>query len=300
MASSSLRDSLDHFFRYLVIERRLAANTVDAYGRDLGFFLDHLATEGISEPGKILPQHIRSFLHKAHEKKLSANSIGRRLSALRIFFVFLHAEGLIEQNPALEIDSPKSGSKLPKCLSVEEVSRLLSPPVKIDSYALRNIAMLHLLYGSGLRVSELISLPVSTCNLVACHLRVMGKGNKERMIPFSPLAGEHVQTYLRKARPKLLKKNPSRILFLSNRGKQMSRIRFYQIIGEMAMAAGIRQDISPHVLRHSFASHLLAGGADLRSVQMMLGHADLSTTQIYTHVDVDRLKAVHQRFHPRA
>jgi integrase/recombinase XerD len=164
---------------------------------------------------------------------------------------------------------------------------------------LRNYAMLHLLYASGLRVSELVSLPVNGCNLASGHVRILGKGNKERVVPFSAVAGSTIRDYLDRGRPLLLKGKPSPILFCSNRGTAMTRNRFWQIIRETAQRAGISREISPHMLRHSFATHLLAGGADLRSVQMMLGHTDIATTQIYTHVDGDRLKSVHQRFHPR-
>ena len=159
--------------------------------------------------------------------------------------------------------------------------------------------MLYLLYASGLRVSELVNLPVNGCNLKSCHLRILGKGNKERIIPFSETAGALIKDYIERGRPLILKHKPSPLLFISNRGTSMTRNRFWQIIREVALAAGINKEISPHILRHSFATHLLAGGADLRSVQMMLGHTDISTTQIYTHVDSARLKSTHQRFHPR-
>lgn len=293
------RDCVDRFLHYLVAERRLSGHSVDAYGGDLGFFLDHLARLGLTAVEAITPDHLRDFFRHQHQQGLAARSIGRRLSALRIFFVFLQGAGVLDHNPAMEIDRPRSGLTLPKCLSVAEVGRLLTPPAVLDRFALRNLAMLHLLYGSGLRVSELVNLPVTACNLSACHVRILGKGNKERMVPFSTRAGEQVRAYLSQARPQLLKKRSSPYLFISNRGTRMTRIRFYQIVQDMALAAGIGGEISPHVLRHSFASHLLAGGADLRAVQMMLGHADVSTTQIYTHVAVERLKAIHQRFHPR-
>ena len=198
-----------------------------------------------------------------------------------------------------EIDAPKIGRSLPKALSIAEVDTLLRLPERTSPMGLRNYAMLHLLYASGLRVSELVNLPVIGCNLSSGHLRILGKGNKERVIPFSALAGEVVQAYIDSARPMILKRKPSPLLFCSNRGGAMTRTRFWQIIQEIALAAGISKEISPHMLRHSFATHLLAGGADLRSVQMMLGHTDISTTQIYTHIETDRLKSIHQRFHPR-
>jgi integrase/recombinase XerD len=218
---------------------------------------------------------------------------------LRAFFRFLQDRGLIAINPLAEIDAPKIGRSLPKSLSIAEVDDLLRLPECTPPLVLRNHAMLHLLYASGLRVSELVNLPVNGCNLSNGHLRILGKGNKERVIPFSALAGEMVQAYIASGRPALLKGKPSPFLFCTNRGTAMTRNRFWQIIRETARAAGISKEISPHMLRHSFATHLLAGGADLRSVQMMLGHTDISTTQIYTHVDTDRLKSIHKRFHPR-
>lgn len=172
-------------------------------------------------------------------------------------------------------------------------------PAKKPPLILRNYAMLHLLYATGIRVSELVNLPVNGCSISSGHVRILGKGNKERMVPFHATAGEIIQDYLDGGRSVLLKNRPSPVLFVSNRGKAMSRNRFWQIIREMATAAGISKKVSPHTMRHSFATHLLAGGADLRSVQMMLGHADIATTQIYTHIDTSRLKSMHQRFHPR-
>ena len=176
---------------------------------------------------------------------------------------------------------------------------MLAPPAKKTPLVLRNYAMLHLLYATGIRVSELVNLPVNGCSISSGHVRILGKGNKERMVPFHTAAGETIQDYLDRARSIILKNRPSPYLFVSNRGRAMTRNRFWQITREMATAAGISKKVSPHTLRHSFATHLLAGGADLRSVQMMLGHADIATTQIYTHVDTSRLKSIHQRFHPR-
>ena len=184
-------------------------------------------------------------------------------------------------------------------MNTVDVNRLLEIPALKTPLILRDYAMLYLLYATGMRVSELVQLPLGNCNLTSCHVRIMGKGSKERIVPFGESAGERVQDYLAQGRPSLLKKKTSPYLFLSNRGTAMTRARFWQIINRIAINAGIRRHISPHMLRHSFATHLLAGGADLRAVQMMLGHSDISTTQIYTKIDTDRLKSVHQRFHPR-
>lgn len=283
----------------MTIQRRLAKNTVAAYGADLHSFFGFLARSAPPVPGNISKEQVQQFFQDCHRRRISTRSNARRLAALRAFFLFLQDRGALTVDPLAEIDAPKIGRSLPKALSIAEVDTLLRLPEQISPLTLRNHAMLHLLYASGLRVSELVNLPVNGCNLSNGHLRILGKGNKERVIPFSALAGEMVQAYIDRARPLILKGKPSPLLFCSNRGTGMTRNRFWQIIREVALTAGISKDISPHMLRHSFATHLLAGGADLRSVQMMLGHTDISTTQIYTHIDTDRLKSTHQRFHPR-
>lgn len=277
----------------------MAKNTIAAYRADLESFFRFLSHHYPLYPDSIDKVHIQQFFRCCHEHHISARSNARRLAALRAFFSFLSEQGTLPRNPIAEIEAPKIGSTLPKVLSHAEVNTLLQLPEITPPLVLRNYAMLYLLYASGLRVSELVSLPVTGCNLNNCHLRILGKGNKERVIPFSETAGALIKDYIERARPLILKRKPSPLLFISNRGTSMTRNRFWQIIREVALAAGISKAISPHILRHSFATHLLAGGADLRSVQMMLGHTDISTTQIYTHVDSARLKSIHQRFHPR-
>ncbi len=296
---SPLTDQLDLFLQYLTVQRRLAANTVNSYGSDLGFFIDFLRKRRITKPEQISAHHIRAFLKDCFERNIGSRSNARRLAALRAFFAFLSANGTIRINPVTDIDPPKIGHSLPDTLSVAEVEQMLRLPEKTTPLILRNYAMLHLLYATGIRVSELVNLPVNSCSISSGHVRVLGKGNKERLVPFNTHASEKIVQYLAGGRPALLKNRPSPVLFVSNRGKAMTRNRFWQIIRELAIQGGISKKVSPHTLRHSFATHLLAGGADLRSVQMMLGHTDIATTQIYTHVDSSRLKAVHQRFHPR-
>lgn len=286
---------LQRFLQYLTIQRRLAANTVAAYEADLRSFL-RFQPGPISEVSR---EQVQQYFRACHQRRISARSNARRLAALRAFFQFLQQQGALGVNPLSDIDTPKIGQSLPKVLSESEVNALLQRPAVPTPLALRNHTMLHLLYASGLRVSELINLSFTSCNLTTGHLRILGKGNKERIVPFSATAGEVLREYLEQVRPMLLKGKASPLLFCSNRGKAMTRNRFWQIIREVALAAGITKEISPHVLRHSFATHLLAGGADLRSVQMMLGHTDIATTQIYTHVDTGRLKSIHRRFHPR-
>lgn len=288
-------DLLQRFLQYLTIQRRLAANTVAAYEADLRSFLRFHPLAVIS----VSREQIQRYFLYCHQRQISARSNARRLAALRAFFQYLQQQGQLADNPLADIETPKIGQSLPKVLSETEVCTLLQRPTAPTPMALRNHAMLHLLYASGLRVSELVTLPITSCNQTTGHLRVLGKGNKERLVPFSASAGEVLREYLEQVRPILLKGKSSPLLFCSNRGKAMTRHRFWQIIREVALTAGITKEISPHMLRHSFATHLLTGGADLRAVQMMLGHTDIATTQIYTHVDTGRLKAIHRRFHPR-
>jgi integrase/recombinase XerD len=230
---------------------------------------------------------------------LSIRSIARNLSSLKVFYRFLVSDGKIQTNPARLISNPKLPRRLPGVLSGEEVERLLASPVASTSRGLRDRAMLELLYASGLRVSELVGLRIVNINLEAGWVRTIGKGSKERMVPIGSKAQQALKEYLIHSRPSLLRKRSSSCLFVTSRAKPMSRQAFWKIIKRCSKLAGIRKEISPHSLRHSFASHLLEHGADLRSVQIMLGHADISTTQIYTHVTRERLKQIHEKYHPR-
>ncbi len=289
----------EKFYWYLLTERRLARNTVAAYSADIAGFLAFLLASGVESCTDVDLALIHRYLENARKKRLSHRTNARRISALKVFFVFLGEEHMVDSNPFFAVDLPKSGRTLPKALTVDEVDRLLVPASPPRPIGLRNTAMIYLLYSTGLRVSELVQLPLISCNLNACFVRVLGKGDKERLVPFGEAAKNHLQRYLREGRPSILGSKRSNALFVTARGKAMTRARFWQILKEIAAAAGISKNISPHMLRHSFATHLLARGADLRSVQMMLGHADISTTQIYTHIDHDRLKTVHKKFHPR-
>ncbi|MEN8190483.1 MAG: site-specific tyrosine recombinase XerD [Thermodesulfobacteriota bacterium] len=291
--------STERYLQYLITEKRLAPNTIEAYHNDLGQFHRFLKSRRISSPDKVSLLLVQKFFKHCHHRGFSASSNARRVSTLKGFFNYLQQETPGHNNPFAIIDLPRKGSQLPKALTLAEINLLLNPPNLKNPLALRNHAMLQLLYSTGLRVSELVNLPLASCNLTGCHLRVMGKGSKERMVPFGSVAKEAIETYLSTTRPLILKGRKSNSLFVSNRGKAMSRTRFWQIVREYARGAGIKKDISPHMLRHSFATHLLSRGADLRAVQMMLGHSDISTTQIYTHIDQDRLKASHTKFHPR-
>ncbi|MEN8257250.1 MAG: site-specific tyrosine recombinase XerD [Thermodesulfobacteriota bacterium] len=294
---AEMTGSRDLFLHYLAAERRLAQNTLSAYHTDLQGLFVFLHKKKLRLPA-VTPQHLRSYFAKLHAELISSRSLSRKLSSFRAFFRFLVAENVITSDPTSHLDSPKLGRCLPKTLTVSEVDRLLKNH-SLSALGLRDHAMLHLLYATGLRVSELVSLPVAAVSMQAGFIRVIGKGDKERLIPFGKQARETLISYLKKSRPLLLKKKTSPLVFITSRGTGMTRARFWQIIKERARVAGIDKKISPHVLRHSFASHLLAHDADLRAVQMMLGHSDIATTQIYTHVDNDRLKAIHQKFHPR-
>lgn len=291
---------LDYFLHYLTAERRLAANTIKSYHADLESFFIFLAGLSVGDDVKnIKTRHIRNYLAHCNKKGISNRTNARRISTLRAFFRFLISEKMISEDPSSIIDLPKPRRTLPKVLTVPEVTMLLAGAENPSPLSIRNQAMLHLLYASGLRVSELVRLPVAAVHLTSGHVRVLGKGQKERLIPFGEEAKEKIETYIRSARRRLLKEKMSDYLFVTRSARPMTRLRFWQIIQETVFAAGIRKKISPHVIRHSFATHLLEHGADLRSVQIMLGHADIATTQIYTHVDSGRLKAIHQRFHPR-
>ena len=290
---------LELFLHHLASERRLADNSLLAYERDIRLFLNFIHLHDITRLEALSLEVIHNFLAVSRKRNVSNRSNARRVSSLNSFFTFLTLHHHIPANPFSALDLPKSGRTLPKALSLEEVNRLLTAPVQQTPLSLRNYAMLMLLYSTGLRVSELISLPLNSCNFSAGFLKVRGKGNKERLVPFGEAAKKTLFDYIDHSRPALLKDRRSAILFVTGRAKAMTRVRFWQILSQTATAAGIHTTLSPHMLRHSFATHLLANGADLRAVQLMLGHSDISTTQIYTHIDQDRLKSIHRSFHPR-
>ena len=278
----------------------MAENSIAAYTADVTLFLGFLASCQIDCLDGVDLPIIQDFLEAQGAQKISKRTNARRISALKSFFNFLVREKLAATNPFLAIDLPRSGKSLPKALSQEEVMGLLAPPNSPTPISIRDNAMLFVLYATGLRVSELVNLPLAACNLSAGFLRVLGKGNKERLIPFGDQARDKIDVYLKTSRPLILKNRHSNYLFVTRRGTCMTRLRFWQIIRQIALAAGIHKEISPHMIRHSFATHLLSHGADLRSVQMMLGHADIATTQIYTHVLAERLQRLVEAHHPLA
>jgi len=290
---------LDYFIAFLRAEKNVAAKTVDAYAADVAAYLCWLEESGISI-ALVTQENLLAHLEQLEQKGLSARSRARHIAALRGFHRFLEEEGLSTSNPTRHLDSVKFLSRLPVFLSLEEVDALLQAPKADTGAGLRDKAMLELLYATGMRVSELVNLPADAVRLEEGYVRVIGKGQKERLIPLGRLAAQAVSDYLREGRPGLLKGKVSKALFVSSRQKPMSRMGFWKLLRRYALKAGITKDISPHKIRHSFATHLLDRGADLRAVQAMLGHADLSTTQIYTHVDTKRLRSVYEAAHPRS
>jgi len=290
----------DQYLNYLLVEKGLGRKTLEAYSRDLVRYFECLQKESIDSVSGHDTANILKHLIDMKAEGLSARSRARHLVTIRGFYRFLVQEKVIRADPSRTIDLPKSGLKLPEVLSIEEIEHLLAAPGTDKPRGLRNTAMLELLYASGLRVSELTHLKLLDINLEAGFVRVFGKGSKERIVPMGSRALDALQAYLEFGRPKLLKAGQtSAYLFVARAGKPMTRQGFWKLLRKYAVLAGLKRNISPHSLRHSFASHLLEGGADLRAVQVMLGHVDITTTQIYTHVATERLREIHDRFHPR-
>mgnify|MGYP001824658536 FL=1 len=290
---------LDRYLDFLIVEKGLATQTIEAYSRDLVRYISFLTKSGRTTVSEADTPLILKYLISMREDGLNARSRARHLVSIRGFYRFLAQEQMLSSDPSRLIDLPKSGLKLPDVLTIEEVKRLLDAPDPKKPSGCRDAAMLELLYAAGLRVSELITLKLQDVNLTAGYVRVFGKGAKERVVPIGQYAQEKIRTYTTGARQVLLKDRISATLFVARAGKPLSRQGFWKLIKRYGLRAGLRKVITPHTLRHSFASHLLEGGADLRAVQTMLGHADIATTQIYTHVARDHLKYLHQKFHPR-
>jgi integrase/recombinase XerD len=286
------------FINYLRVEKGLAANTIQAYRRDILKF-SAFASKARLGLADIRRDDIVDFLGSLYRQGLDSRSVARHLVTVRHFYRFAATEGFVDDDPAANVQSPRFRQGLPEFLSVEEVDRLLRQPDGHTSIGMRDRAMIELMYSTGLRVSELCGLRVADLQMDPGCLRCIGKGNKERLVPVGRQALDAVRKYLGQARPKLLR-GASPFLFLNQRGRKIDRIAFWKVLGEYGRRAGLRKTLTPHMLRHSFATHLLDRGADLRSVQMMLGHSDISTTQIYTHVVEERLKQVYKAHHPRA
>ncbi|HNZ10213.1 MAG: Tyrosine recombinase XerD [Deltaproteobacteria bacterium ADurb.Bin151] len=294
-----MRDLLDRYLNHLLIEKGAAGNTLEAYGRDLNRYASFLEQRGIDNPRFVVPETVVEFLVQIKGEGLSANSMNRALAALRGYYKFLLQEKVVDQSPLANIELAKVWMRLPDTVSKEEMNLILSQPGEETPKAQRDSAMLELLYATGLRVSELAGLTMNSINWQVGFLTVMGKGGKERVVPIGKTAYDSVRRYVDEARPKLVKSRTTDVLFLNRFGGAFTRQGLWKIIIHYVRKAGLQKNVHPHTFRHSFASHLLEGGADLRAVQVMLGHSDISTTQIYTHVTRDHLTQIHRKYHPR-
>lgn len=295
-----MQELVQDFINYLKIERNLAANTIDAYHNDLNRYIQFLEERGIHNPNGITIFDIQNFINCLIEVELGARSLSRNLSSIRSFHRFLLGEKLSDNDPTALLQSPKLPSRLPNVLDLTEIELILDQIDVSTNKGIRDRAIIETLYSTGVRVSELISLKMSDVFFHQGFIRVMGKGSKERIVPFGNKATKEIRNYIVAVRSLLSRSQKSKdALFLNMRGAPLSRMGVWKIIQEYVRLAGIRKKVSPHVFRHSFATHLLEGGANLRAVQEMLGHADISTTQIYTHLDREYLIEQHRTFHPR-
>ena len=294
-----MRELIDTFLNYLSVERGLSNNTIISYREDLNAYLDFMSGRHIDALSKIHREDITNFMLNQKDKGISANSVARRLAAIRMFHRFLAREKVLKSDPTNLIDSPKLWKKIQDTLTLNEIEALISQPDIRDKQGIRDKAILETLYATGMRVSEAVNLKIDNVNLDIGFLRCIGKGNKERVIPLGKKAILSLKRYLEVSRPHFLKNRTCEFIFVSRFGKKISRQSFWKLIKRYARQARIKKPIRPHILRHSFATHLLERGADLRAVQEMLGHSNISTTQIYTHINRDRLKSIHRQFHPR-
>lgn len=294
-------DHIRDFIHFLTVEKGLAKNTLISYERDLKSYLAYMKNvEQLNTWNEVRRASIIQFLARLKDQGKSPKTLARHIASLRSFHQFLIREKITEQDPTIHIESPKQERSLPKVLSMEEVEALLEAPKLTDAFGFRDKAMLELLYATGMRVSELINLDMSDIHATMGFVRCIGKGNKERIIPIGHTALEAIEEYLQNGRVKLQSEHKTDSLFLNHHGNRLTRQGFWKILKKLSKDARIEKELTPHTLRHSFATHLLTNGADLRAVQEMLGHADISTTQIYTHVTNVRLKDVYKKFHPRA
>ena len=287
------------FLDSLSIEKGLSKNTTVSYGRDLRQYLAFLKKRGIASPESITRKEIMDFLLSERDRELSPVSVARELVAIRVFHRFLVAEGTAAEDVTESLEAPKLWKHLPEVLSKQEVESLLRAPNARKPQGARDQAALEFMYATGSRASEVSTVKVGSVSFESGYVRIRGKGEKERLVPLGSMAQKSLKRYLESTRPKWLKGKSEDALFLTRQGKKMSRQSVWAILKKYAKLAGLRKEVYPHILRHSFATHLLEGGADLRVVQELLGHSDISTTQIYTHVEKSRLKSIHAKFHPR-
>ncbi len=291
---------LEEYTNYLSVEKGLAKNTLESYQRDLVKFINFMKKHKINKPEMVDSDSINLFLAEMKNTHSANSTISRTIASIRSFFNFLLAEGVIDNNPALDLESPKIEKRLPRVLTTSEIDRLLGQPKATDQKGLRDKAMLELLYASGIRVSELIGLNLSDFDPLVGYLRCKGKGQKERIVPIGSVAINFVNEYMNYSRMKLCKNNGEIALFVNQHGNRMTRQGFWKILKKYAFKSNIDGEITPHTIRHSFATHLLENGADLRSVQEMLGHSDISTTQVYTQITRRKIREVYDKAHPRA
>ena len=301
-----MKKDIDSFLNYLTVEKGFSANTVDAYRNDLsqlaGFVEEETGKQGmVPSWASFGRQRMLSYLLNLQERSYAPTTRARKVAAARSFFKFLVTEGIIKDDPTHNVESLNVGRSLPKPISVSQVRSLLEQPTKLSTpEAKRDAAMLQLLYASGMRVSELVSMNLEDIIDEGDYVRCFGKGHKERLIPIHKQAASAIEEYAREARPRLIRKNEQRALFLNRRGERLTRQGFWQILKEYAKSAGLEVEVTPHTLRHSFATHMLSGGADLRSVQELLGHANISTTQVYTQLTTEHIRRTYEKSHPRA
>ncbi len=291
---------LQAFVDHLAVERGLSPRTLDAYERDVGRLVDFLRSRGLERPGEATAAELRDFVYHLKDQGLQPTSIRRSISAARTYFAFLLAEGIVVSDPSDRLELPKTWRRLPDVISREEAQRLLEAPDVADRLYWRDKALLEFAYATGVRVSELITIQVRDLALDEGFATVFGKGAKERVVPVGRSAVRALRLYLRELRPTLVRGRAEGAVFLSGQGRPLSRMGVWKILRKHVQRAGITKRVKPHTIRHSFATHLLEGGADLAAVQEMLGHADIATTQIYTHVDREYLRQVHKQYHPRA
>lgn len=293
-------DFLKEYLTLLKVGKNLSENSISSYKLDLIKLFEFLKSENIKDLNDVKYKHLTKYFEKQRDEEIYSSTVSRYSSSIKGFFSFMLQQGYIEKNPAINLKSTKNARNLPSVLSFDEVDRILSKPKTSDKLELRDKAILELLYSSGLRVSELLNLKISDLFFNDEVIRVLGKGAKQRIVPIGSSAINWISEYLKKARPLLEKKAKSgNLIFLNSRGSKLSRMSIWKIVKKYCHAVKIEKEVHPHTFRHSFATHLLEGGADLRAVQEMLGHSDISTTQIYTHIDREYIKQIHKDFHPR-
>jgi integrase/recombinase XerD len=296
-----VKEDIDKFLKYLEVEKGFSHNTLEAYKNDLNQLAGFLEESGITPWEDFNRQAVLSYLTNLKERRYAATTVARKVAAIKSFFGFLVAEGLVKENPTREVPSPRVGKSLPKPISITQARQLLEETEKRDTpEAKRDKAMLHLLYASGMRVSELVSLNLNDIDTEGGYVRCFGKGGKERLIPIHSQAVAALKDYISQGRPRLKAGGGEEALFLNRRGERLTRQGLWQILKGHAKSANLGVEITPHTLRHSFATHMLSGGADLRSVQELLGHANISTTQVYTHLTTEHVRRAYEKSHPRA